>query len=81
MKPHHFCLKALTMDEFPCAVCSKDCHSDTIQCSNCNNWVHRTCYDMTENCFNSWSPSHLKFLCKCCTFAGNSYDASAALAR
>ena len=67
--------------DYPCIVCSEECRSDTIQCSNCQNWVHSKCIGLSDKELRSWSSSCLNFLCKCCVFTGTNYDASAALAR
>lgn len=69
------------MAEFPCIECTLDCDVDTIQCSNCHNWIHRKCAKISESEFKSWSDRHLNYLCKCCVFIGKDYDAAGALKR
>ena len=67
--------------EFPCSVCAQECLEETIQCSNCMNWVHCKCLNLSDKDLQTWSAVQLNFLCKCCAFSGINYDASAALAR
>ena len=66
--------------EYPCSICSLNCH-EGIQCSNCNNWVRSKCVKLSSKELQTWSGAHLKFLCKCCVFSEDNYDASAALSR
>lgn len=61
------------MTEYPCIVCTLECVDDTIQCSNCKNWLHRTCTNLSD--IKSWSDRNLVYLCKCCAFRGSDYDA------
>lgn len=75
----HFFLNIIM--EYPCSVCALECHNDTIQCSNCKNWLHSKCVNLNEKEFLAWSVARLDFLCQCCVFSGINYDASAALAR
>ena len=73
-----------TMDEFLCAMCAEpwlDDIQDTIQCSNCQNWVHSNCSNLTKTNLKQWSANYLTFVCKCCAFDGDSYDSRAALDR
>lgn len=75
----HHCLWFIM--EYPCSICSLECLQDTIQCSKCKNWVHSKCANLTAKELQTWSATHLSFLCKCCAFSGYNYDASAALSR
>lgn len=67
--------------ECPCVECATECKTDTIECSNCKNWVHRTCAKLTESEFKEYSIRHLKYFCKCCAFVGPDYDADGGLKR
>ena len=69
------------MSEFPCVECSQECLDDTLECSNCKNWVHRACVPLTASEFRAWSVNARTFLCKKCCFLDNNYDASAGLDR
>ena len=70
-----------TMAEFPCIECCQECNTDTLECANCKNWVHRECVKMTPSAFRVWSVSGKTFLCKKCCFIGNTYDAESGLKR
>ena len=69
------------MTEFPCIECTLECNDDTIQCSNCKNWLHRTCTNLSDKDIRCWSDRNLVYLCKCCAFRGTDYDAEGALMR
>jgi hypothetical protein len=67
--------------DFPCAICTKKCNQNVIECNNCRNWVHAKCANLSSNELKSWSGKSLKYLCKCCSFKGEDYDAEGALSR
>ena len=47
---------------YPCGVCNKEVGSNSIQCTNCKNWVHRRCSDVK----GSLAAAVEDFICKKC---------------
>ena len=47
---------------YPCRVCNKGVGSNSIQCTNCKNWVHRRCSDVK----GSLTAVEEDFTCKKC---------------
>ncbi|XP_061182449.1 uncharacterized protein LOC133194848 isoform X2 [Saccostrea echinata] len=66
---------------YPCVQCKKRCRNNTIQCCNCNRWVHVHCVPMSSSQLKMWSQPLLSFLCRDCCFTDNEYDFSKALER
>ena len=48
--------------DYPCGVCNKGVGSNSIQCTNCKNWVHRRCSDVK----GSLAAAVDDFTCKKC---------------
>jgi len=76
-----FILLKMSMLSYPCVICTEECQSDTIQCSECEKWVHSQCVPMTEDMLEKWSDANLKFLCKECCFVGGHFDHKKCLQR
>ena len=79
-----FTRTSFTIDEYICTMCSKPCLDEiynTIQCCNCEKWVHDICTNLSKSNLKQWSVDYLQFLCQRCTFDGSEYKARAALDR
>lgn len=83
-KPIFFFFKSLCsgiMAEFPCIECCLECENNVLECSNCKNWVHRDCVQMSASAFRVWAVNARTFLCRKCCFVEDIYDAEAGLGR
>ncbi|XP_035690388.1 uncharacterized protein LOC118425566 [Branchiostoma floridae] len=74
------------MAEFPCGQCNQDADtSPSINCDQCDQWIHRKCVPMTPAIWAEWQTADLKFLCPRCvkptTPGEGPYDIRAALKR
>ena len=69
------------MSSYPCVQCDEECLNDTIQCSDCERWVHSSCVPMTPDILSMWSDANLKFLCRKCCFTDGQFDAEKSLSR
>lgn len=77
-----FCLqKGRMAGSYPCLECKTQCQNDTIQCSDCNKWVHIQCVPMSPAQLKVWSQSHLSFLCRNCCCNHNGFDPVKSLKR
>jgi len=52
---------------FPCAVCDKSAGVDTILCTGCGLWTHRSCTPLSPEEFKDYSKSDDYFICRRCT--------------
>lgn len=59
---------------YPCVICDEECLVYTIQCFQCEHWVHGECIPMTADLLQKWSDANMKFLCKDCCFADGHFD-------
>jgi hypothetical protein len=66
---------------YPCGVCEEECLDDTIQCSECEKWTHRTCVPMEPEILNAWADANLKFLCKECCYEDGQFQQTKSLQR
>jgi hypothetical protein len=68
---------------YPCSVCDRTCGFDTIECSDCGSWVHKTCASMNNDIFAHFSAEHAVFMCPRCLGlqSDGSYDCNIALDR
>ena len=64
---------------YPCVVCNEECTDGTIQCSDCEKWVHSTCVPMSAEDFNDWSDANMHFLCSSCCFTDHQFDRTKSL--
>ena len=69
------------MAEYPCVECCQEADNNVLECSNCKNWVHRDCVQMSASAFRVWSVNGRTFLCRKCCFRGDNYDAQSGLDR
>lgn len=68
--------------EYPCIVCDMKCGVDTIECSSCACWVHRTCVPLTTQQFQELSKDDRPFRCRRCACDGDgTFDYSGSLKR
>jgi hypothetical protein len=66
---------------YPCGVCEEECLDNTIQCSECEKWTHRTCVPMEPEILNTWADANLKFLCKECCYEDGQFQQTKSLQR
>jgi len=52
--------------KFPCCLCNKACGIDTIQCTDCNVWLHRKCTRLTPVQFSAFDGADVLFVCPRC---------------
>ena len=69
------------MSQYPCLMCDEECLNDTIQCSNCEKWIHCSCVPMSPSLLDSWSDANLKFLCQECCFSDGKFDLKKSMRR
>ncbi|KAK3603233.1 hypothetical protein CHS0354_007563 [Potamilus streckersoni] len=69
------------MDPYPGVICFSECKTDTLQCTDCRQWIHRECISLSAKDLRSWSRDYLEFVCTKCSFNGDVYDAGKALQR
>ena len=51
---------------FPCGVCDKPCREDTVNCDDCNTWVHRNCLHLSAADFHELGKTDVPFFCARC---------------
>ena len=66
---------------YPCVICDEECLVDTIQCFQCEHWVHGECVPMTADLLQKWSDANMKFHCEDCCFADGHFDHKKSLQR
>ena len=68
---------------YPCAICEKAAGVDTILCSGCGLWSHRTCIQMSPEEFQLYSTSEDYFICTRCVeiSPGGGFDYDKSLQR
>jgi hypothetical protein len=59
------------IERFPCAVCSENCESDSIQCDSCKHWVHAACEHVRPQDLSVMSVN-VTFMCSACIKAADS---------
>lgn len=68
--------------EFPCGICTEECHLDTIQCGTCKKWFHRKCENLSELEFEALGTMDTDYNCHNCVSGNDGYfDFLAALMR
>lgn len=60
---------------FPCGICSKACKNNqsALGCDECDQWVHRTCLDMSPPTFQQLAASIDPWFCPRCNSQNNSH--------
>ena len=68
---------------FPCCICDKACGVDTIQCTECNVWLHRKCTGLSQVQFSAFNGDNVPYECPRCIGRRDdgTYDCSVPLGR
>ena len=67
--------------KYPCGLCGKNAEEDVIECSTCNEWVHRKCIPLSCKQMMEYKSKCLQFFCKPCSSLNGSFNFRKSLER
>ena len=77
-----FILKVtMAPERYFCNICGKNAEKDLIECSSCQNWVHRKCVPLSCKQIMDYTSKCLDFYCKPCSFVQGTFSFRRSLER
>ena len=67
--------------KYPCGLCGENAEEDVIECSLCNEWIHRQCIPLSCKQMMEYKSKCLQFYCKSCSFETGSFTFRKSLER